>query len=134
MLVFTQVSSMKTRFAEVSSGWASRQIARAAATSGRSCSAAWSVFFTRQTERLQIAVERRAAHRDPLGHQAIPQLVERMIWMARHQALHQCAVWGEHERLLGPLGRRHAPRSMPVPDKLDRAALADGEPLRRSSP
>jgi hypothetical protein len=131
MLVFTQVSSMKTRLAEVRSGWACRQIARAAATSGRSCSAAWSVFFTRQAERLQVAVERRAPHRDPLDHQPIPQFVERVIWMARHQVAHQCPMSGEHERLPGTLGRRHAPGSLPVPYKLDRAALADGEPLRR---
>jgi len=55
-LVFTHVSSMKTRRAVFRFAWLSRQAVRAAATSGRACSAAWSVFFYRQVERDDIAL------------------------------------------------------------------------------
>ena len=45
MFVRAQVSSRKTSRSAISPGCSLRQVARAAATSGRSCSAAWAVFF-----------------------------------------------------------------------------------------
>src|SRR3954471_23850900 len=45
MLVFTELSSMKTSFDGVNSGCCSRHSTRALATSSRACSAAWRDFF-----------------------------------------------------------------------------------------
>jgi hypothetical protein len=50
MFVFIQVSSMNTSGPGLSPGWRSRHSARAAATSGRSCSAARRDFFDCQVQ------------------------------------------------------------------------------------
>ena len=50
MLVLIHVSSTKTRRLAFRPGWSSRHAAGAAATSGRSCSAAWSVSFQASTQ------------------------------------------------------------------------------------
>ncbi|MDF9792343.1 hypothetical protein M2440_003044 [Methylorubrum extorquens] len=50
MLVVVAVSSTKTSLLRPSSSWASNQSSRSALTSGRCCSAAWSVFFVRDVD------------------------------------------------------------------------------------
>src|ERR1700733_9906135 len=54
MLVFTEVSSMKTSFDGVSFDCCSRHSTRALATSLRACSAAWRDFFDRQTSAASV--------------------------------------------------------------------------------
>ena len=61
MLVLAQVSSMKTSRSGSRRGWLSRQACRRFRTSGRSCSAAWPVFFTRDAVALEEALYRPAA-------------------------------------------------------------------------
>ena len=50
MLVVAAVSSMKTSFFGSRVSWSSRKALRAAATSGRSCSAACMLFFKGQVD------------------------------------------------------------------------------------
>src|SRR3954470_16363338 len=61
MLVFTDVSSRKTRWVESSSPWSRIQRRRARATSSRSCSGACNTFFVRNALTLQKTEQRRAA-------------------------------------------------------------------------
>jgi hypothetical protein len=63
-LVEALVSSMNTRRSGSRSSWPSNQTSRAAATSGRSCSAAWAVFFDCDRPCLEEAPERSDASRN----------------------------------------------------------------------
>jgi hypothetical protein len=69
MFVEAQVSSMKTSFCGSRVGCFSRHAARAAATSGRFCSAAQSVFFKADPQAFQKPVDRRL----PDFHAALAQ-------------------------------------------------------------
>ena len=92
-------------------------------------------FFARQAERFQIAVDRRPAHLDPLDRQALLQLVERQVRLACHKASYQLLMRGQSVGLSRRrLCRRYAARAFPALHQLDRAALADREPLRCRSP
>src|SRR5580704_1796477 len=72
MLVFTQVSSMKTRRAGLSRLWYCRHRLRRRATSGRSCSAACRLFFEADAFVLEEVPDGVIAH----NHPAIGELRE----------------------------------------------------------
>src|SRR5438876_2097145 len=77
MLVLTQVSSMKTkRCGSRPTCCSVRNSSRAAATSGRACSAATRVFFERKLQRPEGVVQRADADLEP---QLRPQRFERQI-------------------------------------------------------
>ncbi len=77
ILVEAPVSSINTRRCGSRSGWASNQSRRCAATSGRSCSAAWAVFFEGKSVTVEKPPDRtgREAGIVP-GAQQIRQLVQ----------------------------------------------------------
>src|SRR5215471_15321034 len=86
MLVLVPVSSMKTRRSGSSLALSSTHAARAAATSGRSCSAARTLFF----EADAVAVEEAPNRSKPrllltLIEQAAPDLFQRQIGFTPHQ-------------------------------------------------
>jgi len=131
-LVFTHASSMKTRRAVFRFAWLSRQAVRAAATSGRACSAAWSVFFYRQVERDEKAADGGAADRYTGQSQTRRQLVDRLVGMARHQPANQRFVGAQGEVLLASdLPGFERPRLLPSLQQLDRKAWRYSEPTRR---
>src|SRR5665213_2470179 len=132
MLVVVQVSSMKTRDAGLSSSWCSRHATRASATSGRACSAAWSVFFARHAQSLQKAIDRRPADYNALACQLRLQLLQRRIRLGRQPGANASLVAGQRKRLLPAARRRHATGPPPALQQLDRATFADCELLRRS--
>jgi hypothetical protein len=92
MAVVAQVSSMNTSRAGLRAGCRARQARRAAATSGRSCSAACCVFFSREPRSDQETAERRAAHRDPRGREPAAQLADREVRLGQKQRLHALRV------------------------------------------
>jgi hypothetical protein len=69
MFVVAQVSSMNTKCSGLSAGCRCGHPARAAATSGRSCSASCRVFFSPQCLVLEEEPERRAAGPDAAYHE-----------------------------------------------------------------
>ena len=117
MLVLAQVSSMKTSRAGFKCGCCSRQATRAAAMSGRSCSAACSCFFVRQAKPIERRPGRAVAGRYPmLGQQPCPQLRDRCVRPRRHPRAQRRFIAGELTSERAPLGagrgftRRTAPR------------------------
>src|ERR687897_543742 len=94
MRVERPVSSTKIRRAGSRSGWASNQASRAAATSGRSCSAACAVFFPGDRPAIEEAPERPKPDRHAaLGAQAILHFGQRDVVRLVDQ--------GEQEALMG---------------------------------
>src|SRR5271156_219640 len=80
ILVVTAVSSIKTRRDATSLDCSTFSSARAAATSGRSCSAACKVFFKRDVVAFVKAPDRgRTGFQPFLGLEPRPNLVERQI-------------------------------------------------------
>jgi hypothetical protein len=112
MLVVAQVSSMNTSRSGLNSGCRARQARRAAATSGRSCSAACWVFFSRQPGGGEEAANPGPAGRDPLIRQPVAQLGDREVRLGRQQRAQSLAV-----------RRERGPFPAPDPVRLDRAAL-----------
>jgi len=135
MLVVTQVSSRKIRRPGVSSACLSRHAVRASATSARPCSAAWSVFFSRQAQRLEKAADRRAANLNALQSQLLMQLIKRDVRLRGQQRMNRTRMASERVGLL-PADRswHHAPGSLPALHQLDRATLAHRELMGRRSP
>src|SRR6476646_3478249 len=85
MLVFTDVSSMKTRWVESSSPCSRIQRRRARATSSRSCSEACRTFFVCNAATLQKTKQCRAASGYlPLAH-CRNDLVQRPVVLLLHQ-------------------------------------------------
>src|SRR5579863_5617553 len=85
MLVFTEVSSMKTRRDESRSPCSRIQRRRASATSARSCSAARRLFFEGDLVSIEKPPKRGAAACDlALSHRA-KHLVQRQIWLPCNQ-------------------------------------------------
>ena len=79
MLGDAQVSSMKTSFSGSRSSWLSNQSSRRFRTSGRSCSVAWPVFFTRDPVPGEEAPQRGDAGAHAALGQHYPQLRQRRI-------------------------------------------------------
>jgi hypothetical protein len=85
MLVLTDVSSMNTSRFGFKRGCCPRQIARASATSGRSCSAARSCFFVCQVQAVQRTPDRAMAGGNAVvDQQPSPQLGNCRIGMGCH--------------------------------------------------
>src|SRR4051812_26114807 len=85
MLVFTDVSSRKTRWVESSSPWSRIQRRRARTTSSRSCSEACNTFFVRNALTLQKTEQRRAASGYPALAHRCNDLVQRPVVLLLHQ-------------------------------------------------
>src|SRR6476646_7202745 len=85
MLVFTDVSSMKTRWVESSSPCSRIQRRRARATSSRSCSEACRTFFVCNAATLQKTEQRRAASGYPVLPHRRNDLVQRPVVLLLHQ-------------------------------------------------
>src|ERR1700756_5674839 len=106
MLVFTAVSSMKTRQVESSSPCSRIQRRRAQATSARSCSDACRTFFERDAVTLQKPKQRRAAAGYlPLVH-CSDKFVERPITL----------LLNEGDNLLGMVFQRRAAAAVGLGD------------------
>src|ERR1019366_9826852 len=85
IVVETLVSSMKTSRFGSSLGCCVCKALRAAATSGRSCSAARRLFFKGQLQMMQKPGDRRLAHRDLLLCQSELELRQRDIRLFRNK-------------------------------------------------
>jgi hypothetical protein len=114
-----------------------RQARRAAATSGRSRSAACWVFFSRQARGDQEPPEGRPAHRNARGRQPAAQFADREVRLGRQHRLHARRVPCQL-RTLAPADALGLQRAMPAPalHQLDHEARADlelgrGRPARR---
>ena len=135
MRVSMPLSSRKTSRRGSTVASSARQVARASATSGRSCSRARSVFFARQAELLERPAHGRSAHPHPgtplepgrvlgqgrivaPGHHAL-ELVQRRRVQPRRRAAGVRAA-GVRPGLAPPLG---PPRPQPTVDR----GLADPE-------
>jgi hypothetical protein len=92
MAVVAQVASRSTSRSGLRSGCRARQARRAAATSGRACSAACWVFLSRQARGDQEPAKGRAAHRNARGRQPATQLADREVRLGRQQRLHPLGV------------------------------------------
>src|SRR6202795_1450730 len=103
MLVFTEVSSMKTRLDESSRPCCRIQRRRARATSARSCSAARRLFFDADAVALQKPPQCAAAATKPLLAQGRDELVERPVRLFADQS--QDLVRAALERRLAPATR-----------------------------
>src|SRR5213595_376320 len=86
---------MKTRLETSRDGCSSRQVSRAALTSGLPCSDACRVFFEAPADMAEIAVEPGSAGFDsPLG-EFYDQLVQSCIRRAPHKLAHQLIMGGK---------------------------------------
>lgn len=93
---------MNTSCAGFSSGCCARQVRLAAATSGRSCSAAWAVFFSRQPAGGKEAADRGRADRDVLGRQPGLQLGDGEVRFGRQERRDPLGMVGELGALPAP--------------------------------
>src|SRR3984893_18512285 len=92
---------------------------RAAATSGRSCSAARRLFFKGQLQMMQKPGDRRLSNRDLLLCQSVLEFGQRDVRLLRYQLPHQILVRRQREILVAAeLGRTDAAR---FPVKLEEA-------------
>src|SRR4029077_7015720 len=134
MVVFTEVSSMKTRLDELSMRCCRIQCRRARATSARCCSAARRLFFKADAVALQKTPERTAAARYSLPVHGHDELFERPV-----------RLFGDHRqnRVRMVLQRRPAPaarlgRASALPSPRlkppDRRGGTDSKMLRRLAP
>jgi hypothetical protein len=119
---------MNTRHCGLSAVWRSRQAARAAATSGRSCSAACWVFFSRQAMGQEEAAERRAAGLDTTAGQADAELFDGQIRLGRQQRPHPLGMDIERRAFPSAVSvRRDRATPAPALHQLDHEADADLE-------
>ena len=102
MLVVAQVSSRNTGRSGLQRGLLRTPGVRAAATSGRSCSAAWRVFFSRQPVRDKKAPERRAARADAAGGEPGAQFLDGQVRQPATNASTCSAVASSGERYQPP--------------------------------
>src|SRR5665811_155585 len=134
MVVFTDVSSMKTRL-DVSSRPCCRiQCRRARATSGRCCSAARRLFFEADAVALQKTPERATAARHSLlvqGHNQLFECPVRPFTDQRENRLRMVL-----QRRPAPAARLRRPSALPLPrlKPLDRRAGTDLKALRSLTP
>jgi hypothetical protein len=95
MFVDAQVSSMKTSLRGSRVGCFSRHAARAAATSGRFCSAAQSVFFIAEPQTLQKPTDRRLPDFNASFSQRLLQIKQRRAWRLLDKLTNNSLVRGE---------------------------------------
>src|ERR1700745_3876327 len=106
MVVFTEVSSMKTRLDESSRPCCRIQRRRARATSARSCSAPGRLFFEPEPGALQNPPKRAAPAAKPSLAQGRDELVERPVRLLGDQS---------QDLVRGALQRRPAPAARALP-------------------
>jgi hypothetical protein len=102
MFVDAQVSSMKTSFRGSRVGCFSRHAARAAATSGRFCSAAQSVFFIADPQALQKPADGRLPHLDASLVQLLLQFEEGRARRLLDELTHEASCWASFGSLWPP--------------------------------
>src|SRR6266403_5855659 len=134
MLVFAEVSSMKTRADESSRPCRRIQRRRARATSARSCSAARRLFFDADAVALQKPPKRAAAAGKPALAHGRDELVERPVRLRGDQS--QDLVRVVLQRRLAPAARPWRASALPLPHLKppDRRAGAHIKTFRRLSP
>jgi hypothetical protein len=112
-----------------------RQAARAAATSGRSCSAAWAVFFSTHPLGQKKVAQRRALRLDPLGGQKGAKLVEGDVAVLLNQKPNAIGMGGQFWFLPSTvlIGLDRASLLPPL-HQLHNEADAHIKPLRRRVP
>src|SRR3978361_1519958 len=133
ILVVTAVSSMKTRRDATSLDCSTLSSARAAATSGRSCSAACKVFFERDVVAFVKAPDRGRTGLQPLlGLEPRPNLVNRQIRLRCDQIKQPLAMRFERRTTVTRAGQcRDIARCRPAFDPADRGRGAETEHPRR---
>jgi hypothetical protein len=126
---------MNTSRSGLSSDCWSRQTALAAATSGRSCSAACCVFFSRQAFGGEEPADRRRADVDRFGRQTAAQLGDCEIRLAPQHGVHALGMARQDRTLPATVPLRlDGALSPPALHELDHEADADLEPARRRPP
>src|SRR5207249_7429043 len=106
MFVDALVSSMNTSFLGSSPACILRQALRAAATSGRSCSAACRLFFKGQVQMPQKSEDRRKADLNLVLRQSGCNLRQRNIGLLRHPLSDPLLVRGQSVALVTAKLRR----------------------------
>src|SRR5260221_10333427 len=91
-----------------------RKALRAAATSGRSCSAACRLFFKGQVDVVEEPGNPRLAHLHLFFRQANLKLCKRTIRLFRYKLLHPICVWLKRESLV-PVGAMEIVVAAPEP-------------------
>src|SRR6202158_573112 len=121
ILVVTAVSSMKTRRGASSLDCSTFSSARAAATSGRSCSAACRVFFERDVVAFVEAPDRgRAGFQPLLGLEPRANLFERQVPLRGEQIKQPLAMCLERRATVARAGQcRYTARCRPALDPAD---------------
>src|SRR6266576_5721831 len=127
IVVDTLVSSMNTSLLGSSLFCRRCNALRAAATSGRSCSAARKLFFKGQLQMMQKPRDRRLSDRDLFLRQSIFEFGQRDVRLLRYQLRHQILVRRQREIFIAAeFGRVDAAR---LPVKLEEADdRADADP------
>src|SRR6266550_1014735 len=119
IVVDTLVSSMNTSLLGSSLFCRRCNALRAAATSGRSCSAARKLFFKGQLQMMQKPRDRRLSDRDLFLRQSIFEFGQRDVRLLRYQLPHQILVRRQREIFIAAeFGRVDAAR---LPVKLEEA-------------
>src|SRR5260221_6320935 len=127
IVVDTLVSSMNTSLLGSSLFCRRCNALRAAATSGRSCSAARKLFFKGQLQMMQKPRDRRLSDRDLFLRQSVFEFGQRDVRLLRYQLPHQILVRRQRENFVAAeFGRVDAAR---LPVKLKEADhRADADP------
>src|SRR6202045_844756 len=133
ILVVTAVSSMKTRRGASSLDCSSFSSARAAATSGRSCSAACRVFFERDVMAFVETPDRgRTGFQPPLGLEPSANLFERQVRLRCDQIKQPLAMRLERRATVARAGQcRYTARCRPALDPADCGRGTETEHPRR---
>src|ERR1700676_215386 len=133
ILVVTAVSSMKTRRGASSFDCSTFSSARAAATSGRSCSAACRVFFERDFVAFVEAPDRgRTGFQPLLGFEPRADLFERQVRLCCDQIKQPLAMCLERRATVARAGQcRYTARCRPALDPADCGRGAETEHPRR---
>src|SRR5258708_33964850 len=100
MLVVAAVSAIKIGCFGSRGSCSFRKALRAAATSGRSCSAACTLFFKGQVDVVEEPGNPRLAHLPLFFRQAALKLCKRTIRLFRYKLLHPICVWLKRESLV----------------------------------
>src|SRR6266478_8962463 len=100
ILVVAAVSSMKTSCFASRVSCSLRKALRAAATSGRSCSAACMLFFKGQVDVMEEPGNPRLAYLHLFFRQANLKLCKGTIRLSRHKLLHPIRMWFKRESLV----------------------------------
>src|SRR5712692_2116847 len=131
IVVDTLVSSMNTSLLGSSLVCRRCNALRAAATSGRSCSAARKLFFKGQLQMMQKPGDRRLSDRDLFFLQSVFEFGQRDVWLLRYQLPHQILVHRQREIFVAAeFGRVDAARLPVKPEEADHRADADPALLR----